>query len=103
MAGKKSRKSKKSQKPLTAASFSKHTQKRARKHVESAKKRAQHYSRGDKLLKKASKTLQMMAAAHPNPKTRKQAKSALRQLNDAHTAFGSASMCADSPTFNDSN
>jgi hypothetical protein len=97
MAGKKSRKSKK---PLSPASLHKHAQSRAKKASASAKKRAQHYGRGDKLLKQATKTLNKVASSHPNPKARKQAKQAVRQLNEAHAAFGSASMCADSPTYN---
>jgi|HubBroStandDraft_5_1064220.scaffolds.fasta_scaffold209336_1 hypothetical protein len=101
MAGKKSRKSKK---PLSAASFHKqaHTraQKRAKKAATNAKKRAQNYTRGDKLVKQVSKTLTQVATSHPNPKVRKQAKRAVTQLKQAHAAFGSASMCMDGPTFN---
>lgn len=100
MAGKKSRKSKKT---LSASSFHKqaHTraQKRAKKVAANAKKRAQNYNRGDKLIKQASKTLNKVAASHPNPRARKQAKQAVRQLNEAHKAFGSASMCMEGPTF----
>lgn len=97
MAGKKRKKSKK---PLSPASFHKHNQKRVKKAHASAKKRAQHYSRGDKLLKQASRTLSKVAASHPNPKARKQAQLAVKQLTDAHAAFGSASMCADTPVYN---
>lgn len=96
MAGKKRKKSKK---PLSPASFHKHAQKRAKKASASAKKRAQHYSRGDKLLKQASRTLNKVASSHPNPRARKQAKLAVKQLTEAHKAFGSASMCADFPTY----
>ena len=100
MAGKKSRKSKKT---LSPASFhkqaQKRTQKRAKKAAASAKKRAQNYNRGDKLMKQASKTLSKVAASHPNPKVRKQAKRAVTQLKQAHAAFGSASMCMEGPTF----
>lgn len=101
MAGKKSRKSKKA---LSPASFHKQAhrraQKRAKKLATSAKKRAQNYNRGDRLIKQASKTLSKVAASHPNPKTRKQAKRAVTQLKQAHAAFGSASMCMEGPTFN---
>lgn len=98
MAGKKRKKSKKA---LSPASVHKHAQKHAKKVAASAKKRAQHYSRGDKLLKEASKTLNKVAASHPNPTTRKQAKFAVRKLDEAHKAFGSASMCADVPVYGD--
>lgn len=88
-------------KPVSAAQVHKHLQKRAKKKAIGEKRRAQHYSRGDKLLKKVSSTLKKIAAAHPNSASRKQAKLALRQLNDAHTAFGDACMCQGSgPTFN---
>ena len=101
MAGKKSRKSKKTFSP---ASFHKQAhnraQKRAKKLAANAKKRAQNYTRGDKLMKQVSKTLDKVAASHPNPKIRKQAKRAVTQLKQAHAAFGSASMCMDGPSFN---
>lgn len=101
MAGKKRRKSKKS---LSPASFHKQAQrraqKRAKKLAKKAKERAQHYNRGDKLIAQVSKTLNKVAASHPNPGVRKQAKRAVTQLKQAHAAFGSASMCMDGPTFN---
>jgi hypothetical protein len=86
-------------KPVSAASFQKKAQIRAKKAAASAKKRAQHYAKGDKLMKQVSQTLGSIAKTHPNPKARKQAKLALKKLGDAHTAFGSAGMCAGS-TFN---
>lgn len=88
-------------KPLSAAQVHKHLQKRAKKKAAGEKRRARHYSRGDRLLKKVSGTLKKIAATHPSPSSRKQAKLALKQLNDAHTAFGDACMCQGSgPTFN---
>ncbi|HEX7965996.1 MAG TPA: hypothetical protein VF651_09780 [Gammaproteobacteria bacterium] len=87
-------------KTVSPAKLQKHARSHAKKAAASAKKRAQHYSKGDKLMKQVSKTLGKIAATHPNPKAKKQAKMALRQLNEAHAAFGSASMCADTPTYN---
>ena len=81
-------------KPVSAASFHKQTQKRARKAAASAKQRAKHYAKGDKLMKQVSKTLQNIAKTHPNPKAKKQAKLALKKLDEAHGAFGSAGLCA---------
>lgn len=89
-------------KPVSAASFHKQVQKRAKKATASAKKRAQHYAKGDKLMKRVSNTLQNIAKTHPNPKAKKQAKLALKQLNQAHTEFGSAGQCAGGDVF-DSN
>jgi hypothetical protein len=86
-------------KPVSAASFQKKAHTRAKKAAASAKKRAQHYSKGDKLMKQVSKTFGDVARTHPNPKARKQATLALKKLKDAHSAFGSAGMCAGS-TFN---
>ena len=86
-------------KPVSAATFHKQTQKRARKAAASATKRAQYYSKGDKLMKQVSKTLQNIAKTHPSPKAKKQAKLALKKLGEAHNAFGSAGLCAES-TFN---
>jgi hypothetical protein len=82
-------------KPVSAASFHKAAKTRAKKAAVSAKKRAQHYAKGDKLMKQVSKTLGGIAKTHPSPKARKQAKLALKQLGEAHTAFGSAGMCAE--------
>ncbi|HEV7166203.1 MAG TPA: hypothetical protein VGO35_12555 [Gammaproteobacteria bacterium] len=87
-------------KPISPKTYHKKAQKRAMKTAANAKKRAQSYSRGDKLIQQASKTLSKVAASHPNPKARKQAKRAVAQLKQAHAAFGSASMCMDGPTFN---
>jgi len=87
-------------KPVSAASFHKQAKKRANKAAASAKKRAQHYSKGDKLMKQVSSTLHQIAKSHPNPKAKKQAKLALKKLGQAHAEFGSAGMCADTPTFN---
>jgi hypothetical protein len=82
-------------KPVSAASFKKKSQARAKKAAASASKRAQHYAKGDKLMNQVSKTLQTIAKSHPNPKAKKQAKLALKKLGEAHTAFGSAGMCAE--------
>lgn len=84
----------------SASRFQQHARKHAKKAAASAQKRARHYSKGDKLMKKVSKTLANIAASHPNPKAKKQAKLALKQLQQAHTEFGSAGMCADTPTYN---
>lgn len=86
-------------KPVSAASFHKQVQKRAKNASTSAKKRAQHYAKGDKLMRQVSKTLKDIAATHPNPRAKKQAKLALKQLHEAHSAFGSAGTCADGGTF----
>jgi Skp family chaperone for outer membrane proteins len=82
-------------KPVSATSFKKKSQTRAKKAVVSANKRAQHYAKGDKLMKQVSQTLNSIAKSHPNPKAKKQAKLALKKLGQAHTEFGSAGMCAD--------
>lgn len=58
-----------------------------------AKGRTKHYSRGATLIKQVSDTLKKVAATHPNPKAKKQAKLALGKLNEAQSAFGSASLC----------
>jgi hypothetical protein len=86
-------------KPVSAASFKKKSQARAKKAAASANKRARHYAKGDRLMKQVSKTLQKIAKTHPHPKAKKQAKMALKKLDQAHDAFGSAGMCADA-TFN---
>jgi hypothetical protein len=83
-------------KPVSASSFKKRTQARAKKAAASANKRAQHYAKGDRLMRQVSKTLQNIAKTHPHPKAKKQAKLALRQLNQAHSEFGSAGQCAGS-------
>ena len=89
-------------KPVSASSFKKRTQARAKKAAASANKRAQHYAKGDKLMKQVSTTLQNIAKSHPNPKAKKQAKMALKKLSQAHTEFGSAGQCAGGDVF-DSN
>jgi hypothetical protein len=89
-------------KPVSAASFKKKSQARAKKAAASANKRAQHYAKGDKLMKQVSSTLQNIAKTHPNPKAKKQAKLALKKLSQAHTEFGSAGQCAGGDVF-DSN
>jgi len=80
-------------KPVSPATFHKRTQRRAKKELAGAKKRAQHYSKGDKLMKQVSKTLQNIANTHPNPKAKKQAKLAVKKLGQAQHAFGSAGLC----------
>jgi hypothetical protein len=80
-------------KPVSPATFHKRTQRRAKKEVAGAKKRAQHYSKGDKLMKQVSKTLQNIAKTHPNPKAKQQAKLAVKKLGQAQHAFGSAGLC----------
>lgn len=82
-------------KPVSAASFHKQAQKRAKKATVGAKQRAKHYAKGDKLIKQVSKALQNIAKTHPHPKAKKQAKLALKKLGQAHSEFGSAGMCAD--------
>jgi hypothetical protein len=89
-------------KPVSAASFKKKSQARAKKAASSASKRAQHYAKGDKLMKQVAKTLKNVAATHPNPTAKKKAKLALQQLQEAHSAFGSAGTCADGGTFDQS-
>jgi hypothetical protein len=70
--------------------------------AKTAKARAQHYSRGDKLVKQVSDTLQKIAASHPSPAAKKQAKLALKKLGEAQNCFGTASMCqgGSDPTWN---
>ena len=80
-------------KPITAATFQKRTQRRAKKEAAGAKKKARHYAKGDKLMRQVSKTLQDIAKSHPNPKARKQAKLAVQKLGQAQHAFGSAGLC----------
>jgi hypothetical protein len=81
-------------KPVSPTKFRKQHQARAKRAAASAKKRSQHYSKGDKLIKQVSKTLNQIATSHPHPKAKKQAKLAIRQLKQAHAAFGNAGMCA---------
>jgi hypothetical protein len=88
------------QKKLSATGFHKTAKKRAKKHLAVAKKRVQDYQRGGKLVLQVSSTLKKIAATHPNPNARKQAKLALKKLGQAHDAFGSACLCqGNSPTW----
>jgi hypothetical protein len=80
-------------KPVSPATFHKRTQRRAKKEVAGATKRARHYSKGDQLMKQVSKTLQDIAKSHPNPRAKKQAKLAVKKLGQAQHAFGSAGLC----------
>lgn len=89
-------------KPVSATRFQKQVQTQAKKAAANAKKRAKHYSKGDRLIKQVSKTLNGIAASHPDPKARKQAKLALKKLGQAHSEFGSAGTCAggnDNPVY----
>jgi hypothetical protein len=86
-------------KPVSAASFKKKSQARTKKAAASASKRAQHYAKGDKLMKQVSNTLKNIAATHPSPNAKKRAKLALKKLQEAHSAFGNAGTCADGGTF----
>ena len=80
-------------KPVSPATFKKRAQDRAKKTVAGAGKRAQHYAKGDKLMKQVSQTLNSIAKSHPNPKAKKQAKLAVKKLGQAQHAFGSAGLC----------
>jgi len=80
-------------KPLSAATFKKRAQTRAKKAAAGANKRAKHYSKGDRLMKDVTKTLHQIAKSHPNPKAKKQARLAVKKLGQAQTAFGSAGLC----------
>lgn len=80
-------------KPVSPATFHQRTHRRAKKELAGAKKRAQHYSKGDKLVKQVSKTLLDIAKTHPHPKAKKQAKLAIKKLGQAQHAFGSAGLC----------
>jgi hypothetical protein len=89
-------------KPLSPASFRKKVEKhikgqrsllKGKKASANAKGRTKHYTKGDKLVKQVAATLNKIAASHPNPNAKKQAKLAIRKLSDAETAFGSACMC----------
>lgn len=80
-------------KPVSPATFKKRAQSRAKKDVAGANKRAQHYAKGDKLMKQVSKALHNIAKSHPNPKAKKQATLAIKKLGAAQHAFGSAGLC----------
>lgn len=89
-------------KPLSPATFRKKVEKhikgqrallKGKKAASNAKARAKHYGKGDKLVKEVAATLNKIAASHPNKNARKQAKLAVRKLNAAESAFGTACMC----------
>jgi hypothetical protein len=89
-------------KPLTPAQFRKTAERRLKKQPRLMKgkaakslatARSKHYGKGSILVKQVSDTLKKLAASHPNPKAKKQAKLALTKLNEAQSAFGSASLC----------
>lgn len=86
-------------KPVSPTTFHKRTQRRAKKEVAGATKKAKHYAKGDRLMKQVSKTLLNMAKTHPNPAAKKQAKMAVKKLGEAQHAFGSAGLC-QSDVFN---
>ena len=97
-----SQKSRKTQKPLSPARFRKQIEKHYKKQPEllkgkklssNASGRAKHYAKGDKLMKQVALTLNKVAASHPNPNARKQAKDALKKLGAAQNEFGTACMC----------
>jgi Tat protein secretion system quality control protein TatD with DNase activity len=84
----------------SAATLHKRAKKRATKQLAIAKKRVQDYQRAGKLVQQVSSTLKKVAASHPNPAARKQAKLALKKLGQAHDAFGSACLCqGNDPTW----
>lgn len=88
-------------KPVTASRAQSILKRRAKKRAAGEKKRAEHYGKGDKLIRKVSSTLQALASSHPSPAGKKRANLALKQLQQAHTAFGDACLCQSSqPTFN---
>lgn len=88
-------------KPLTPKQFGSKTKKylatrkplKGKQAGKTAKARTAYYTKGSKLMKDVSSTLQQIAAKHPDPKAKKKAKTAIRKLDEAKTAFGSASMC----------
>lgn len=90
-----------SKKPLSPKQFNSKTKKylatrkplKGKEAGKTAKARTAYYTKGSKLMKDVGATLQQIAAKHPDPKARKKAKLAIRKLDDAKTAFGSASMC----------
>ena len=82
-------------KPVSPVKFRKQNQARAKRAAADAKKRAAHYSKGDKLIKQVTRTLNKVATSHPNPKSKKQVKLALKKLHQAHAEFGNAGTCAD--------
>lgn len=99
MAGKKTKKSKK---PLSPASFRRKikshiktqpTLLKGKKADANANGRARHYGAGDKLVKQVAATLNKIASSHPNPNARKQAKLAIKKLGQAQSEFGTACMC----------
>lgn len=80
-------------KPVSPATFKKRAENRAKKTLVGANKRAQHYAKGDKLMKQVSQTLNHIAKSHPDPKAKKRAKLAIKKLGQAQHAFGSAGLC----------
>jgi len=84
----------------STSTYHKSVQKRAKRQVAYAKRRISDFSQGDKLVKQVSKTLKTVAAKHPDPASRKKIRLALKQLNDAHHAFGNACMCQTSDVYN---
>jgi hypothetical protein len=90
-----------SKKPLTPKQFNSKTKKylatrkplKGKQAAKTAKARTAYYTKGSKLMKDVETTLKQIAAKHPDPKARKKAKVAVKKLDDAKTAFGSASMC----------
>lgn len=90
-----------SKKPLSPKQFSSKTKKylatrkplKGKQAAKTAKARTAYYTKGSKLMKDVGTTLAQIAAKHPDPKARTKAKLAIRKLDDAKTAFGSASMC----------
>lgn len=96
-------------KPLSPSSFRKASEKHLKNQpklvtgkaaTSMAKARTKHYVRGDKLMKQVSTTLQKIAATHPSAAAKKQAKLALKKLNEAQSAFGTASMCQGGVSWN---
>lgn len=96
-------------KPLSPSSYRKASEKHLKNQpklvtgkaaANMAKAKTRHYTRGDKLMKQVSSTLKQIASSHPNPKAKKQAKLALKKLDEAQTAFGTASMCQGGVSWN---
>jgi hypothetical protein len=88
-------------KPLTPKQFSAKTKKylgtrkplKGKQASRTVKARTAYYTKGSKLMQDVSSTLRKIAANHPDPKARKKASVAIKKLDEAKTAFGSASMC----------
>ncbi len=92
-------------KPLSPKQFRAKTKKylgkrkplKGKKAARTIKHRTASYTKGTKLIQDVSSTLRQVAAKHPDPKVRKKAKDAIKKLDDARTAFGSASLCMEVP------